>query len=340
MRIVYGLAGEGLGHASVALELIPFLEKNGHKVKVITYGQSLERLKKFDPIKIGGIHLFYSKNGLSLIKTFAENLGLLKFYIFNFGRIRKKISDFKPDIFITNFEPLTALMSYYFGKPLISISNQHELLYLKNVPWGHKMPFEISRIATHLNPPKADKYIIMSLNKLDVKSPKVTVAKLIIREEITKMRPEEGGSVLVYLNKPNDELINTLKNVNEKFVIYGYGKKRVNGNLQYKKTGPGFAEDLRKCKAVVATTGLSLILEAIYLKKPFFGVPLKKQFEQTMNAIYLKDSGFGDYSESPSAEDIKRFFGKLKIYRARLKKNKVGGKDAKEALLRVIKEFG
>ena len=37
-RIVYGVSGEGSGHSSRAREMIPHLERAGHRVRVVTYG--------------------------------------------------------------------------------------------------------------------------------------------------------------------------------------------------------------------------------------------------------------------------------------------------------------
>ena len=45
MRIVYGVSGEGFGHAMRAKELIRSLIMTGHEIKVITYGQAYDELK-------------------------------------------------------------------------------------------------------------------------------------------------------------------------------------------------------------------------------------------------------------------------------------------------------
>ncbi|MBU0760680.1 MAG: hypothetical protein KJ600_02350 [Nanoarchaeota archaeon] len=46
MKTLYGVAGEGLGHSSRAMEVIPFLEKKGHEVLVVTYGQAYDVLDR------------------------------------------------------------------------------------------------------------------------------------------------------------------------------------------------------------------------------------------------------------------------------------------------------
>ena len=52
MKIIYGISGEGFGHSSRAKEIIKFLEKNRHKVLIITYGRGIEIFKNKSKIEI------------------------------------------------------------------------------------------------------------------------------------------------------------------------------------------------------------------------------------------------------------------------------------------------
>lgn len=53
---------------------------------------------------------------------------------------------------------------------------------------------------------------------------------------------------------------------------------------------------------------------------------MKGQFEQTFNAIILKTSGFGDYSEDPSKEDLTLFLDEMEKYEKSLKRYKFDDK--------------
>jgi len=341
MKIIYGLSGEGKGHAAVANEVISLLIKEGHEVKVVTYGKSYEFLKKYSPLKIEGITQYYSKkNKLSLIKTIFKNLNFLFFYFNGWKDVRKKIEEFSPDLFILSFEPLTLKLARSLGKPSISITNQRALLYLKNkIPFGHKISFLVSKIATKLATNGADYHIILSFDSLKSKEKNVFFVLPIIQEEIRNLKAREGSKVLVYLKKPNPRLIEILKNVDETFLVYGSEINKQEKNLFYKKSGDSFINDLRDCKAIIATTGLSLIAEAIYLKKPFFGVPPKNEFEQRLNAEFLKERGIGDFSEEPSKKEFNAFFNKLQTYRKELKKLNFHGDEAKKVLFKLISKI-
>src|SRR4051812_38292764 len=104
MRIIYGVCGEGLGHVFEAIETVNFLQREGHIVKVITYGdRAHEILKPFNPTNGGGVLLYSDSEGFSLPLTIFKNLNLIGFYIKNWRRLKKEIVEFKPDVFISAF---------------------------------------------------------------------------------------------------------------------------------------------------------------------------------------------------------------------------------------------
>ena len=341
MRIVYGLSGEGHGHSSIARQIIPILIRQGHEVKVITYGLSLRFLKEYNPIEIKGIVLYYEKNHtFSLRRTIFNNLDCLSFYVKNWRRIRNELKAFSPDLFIVNFEPLTALLAHSLRKPLISLSNQHGLLYFKEeIPKKYRKSFFITKIAIALATPFAEKYVIMSLTDLTINKKNVRIITPIIHENIKKLKPRKGKKILVYLKNPNFQLLETLKKLDEEFIVYGRDIKKKDGNLVFRKTGNSFIKDLQNCKAIIATAGQSLITEAIYLKKPFFGVPPEGEFEQTFNAMLLKKSHFGNFSENPSEKEINHFIKNLSNYEKELKKFKFEIDKSEKEFLEVIEEI-
>lgn len=342
MNIVYGVSGEGLGHCSRAKEMIPFLIKQGHKILVLTYGEGLEALKEFKPVAIPGINVSYTNGKISLLHTITKNASMLNFWLRYKKFAKEKIVPFSPNAFITDFEPMTSRIANYLKRPLISLGNQHELLYLgRGVPVRHIPYYLLSRLAIKACVTKADYYIIVSFFKKKVKSENVFFVSPIIREKVAKLKPVKKDFVLVYLSKESKKVIEIIKSVNEKFIVYGPEFNKIEGRLAYKKKGESFLKDLQNCKAVISTAGFSLISEALYLKKPFFGVPLKGQFEQELNGLFLKEAQFGDSSNAPKKEQIEEFLRNLKRYEERLKRYSFDKDEAKNVLnrvLRVIKE--
>ena len=340
MNILYGVSGEGFGHSSRAKEIIQHLQKQNHQVLIITYGQAYEVLKdKFNCLKIEGIHLQFEENKLSLIKTAQQSLEA-HFQNFKDGmKIKSEIDKFNPDICITDYEPITAIISFWYKLPLISIDNQHLFTHAKiQVPQNFQKDFLIAKHVTDICVSKANAFIIFTFANQKSKKDVFFVDPL-IRTEVQKLKTKKSDYIIVYQTKPNPQLLEILKEIPEKFIIYGYNEEDQSGNLQFKKSGPHFIHDLAHSKAVISTAGLSLLSESIFLKKPFFALPLPGQFEQTFNAIFLEHAGYGDWQESPTREKIQHFIDNLHNYESNLKKYKMNPNEVFPLLDKILKRI-
>jgi len=340
MNILYGVSGEGLGHVFEAIEIVSRLRREGHAVKVLTYGdRACGLLEAFQPTRIEGIHLQFNARGMSLFDTVSRNLKIFPFYVRNWRRLRREIAAFQPDAVITAYEPFSTLVAHALGKPLISMDNQNELLHLPASEEG-SFALKLAQLATRVCTYGAAHYIVKSFHRMDGGGTNVHFVSPIIQSEIRRLEPREGRHVLVYLTKANPELISVLKSMDETFVVYCNNRVGEEGNISYRAQGESYLSDLCDCKAIIGTTGFSLIADSIYLRKPYYGVPLRKQFEQTHNAHFLRSSGLGEFSEGTSREDLERFLASLPVYRERLARYRLDPAEQEETLLALLREVG
>lgn len=341
MKILYGVCGEGLGHSSRAEAIILNLERKDHKVLIITYNQAYQALKNFNPIKTKGISLVFKKEKLSLSKTIIKNIKNFLIDIKSFRKIKSRIDKFSPEICISDMEHTVPIISYWYKIPLISIDNQHLLTNTKlAIPKKYKSSYNLAKRVIKACVRKAKAFIILSYIKQKPIIKNTYIVSPIIREEIKKLKPKNKNYILVYITKENPALINHLKNIKENFIIYSsfITKEKQEGNLKFKKPSKNFINDLANCKAIIASAGFSLISEAIYLKKPYFAIPLKGQFEQTLNAIFLKKSGLGSYSENPTKTQIREFLYNLDKYKSKLKSYKINPNEAFHILDKILSD--
>lgn len=327
MKILYGVCGEGLGHSSRAKTIIPYLESRGHEVKIIAYGQAIPVLKKegFEVFKIRGATLKYKKGRLKKRETIKASLKNLFFNIKKSRQICNLMKE-KFDLCISDFEFTTAILSSLYSLPLISLDNQHRTANLElEIPKKYQKVFFYAYLITKIVASKADFYIITSFAKGKIKEKykqNTFIVPPVIRPEIKILKPKKENFVLVYLTKKDARIFKILKQIPEKFIVYGFKDKGKDKNIIYKKTGSYFIKDLSRCKAVIATAGFTLISEALYLKKPYLAFPLNNQFEQLTNALFLKQVGFGDYSDKPEKSKIENFLKNLEEYRKKMKNYK------------------
>ncbi len=325
MRIIYGLSGQGFGHSARSKETIKHLIEAGHEVKIFTYGQSLFMLEKDfkdQLFEIPGFVLSYKNNKLVYWKTIWANAVKISHQAKYFSKISAEFSRFNPDVVITDFEPLTAMLAKTKRKPLISIDNQHQLtnskikldkkyfkdfiadkLVIKSMVWGAKY------------------YLVTSFFKTPVTRSHTFLFAPLIRSEVLNLQPTDGDYVLVYEGADFDRIMPTLKKLPYNFLIVGPTLKPQDGNLTFKKfSTEAWLQDLAGAKAVIGTAGLSLICECIYLQKPYFALPIARQVEQIINAEYLKEMQLGDFSFKFTLEEFTNFMNNLELYKSNLKK--------------------
>lgn len=333
-RIIYAACGEGMGHAirtSVVLKHIT--EQND--VIIFASGRAFDFLsEKFDDVyKIYGFNTVYEDNAVNDRKTFVKAMKNLPRDVKDNIRLLYNVAnEFKPDLIISDFEFYSNLLSKIIRVPMISIDNMHVLTHCKiEVPKHYTREKLKAQGVVRLFIMRPQKYLITSYFYPEIKNEdKVSIYPPILRDEILNLEPYAGNNVLVYqTSTSNLKLLKILKDIDEKFVIYGFDSEGTDKNITFRKFNENqFFEDLRTCKAVIANGGFTLISESIYLKKPVLSIPVKGQFEQALNAIYLQRLGYGEFHKELEADVIKQFLSQLDNYVESLKSySQDGNKD-------------
>lgn len=322
LKILFGVAGEGSGHAARASVVASYLESNGHKIKIITYHQGLKYLApEFDVEEIFGLRFFHKEGKVDYPMTILKNIKKTPKATKSLARVKKIVSEFNPDIVITDFEPLSALCAHLCKIPLLSIDNQHILTHGKieyEKRWIHD--YYITKTGVSTMTFKANAYVLTSFFNFDLLATNAYHVPPILRQEVLEHKSSNLGHILVYSTISDiDKIVDILKKTSEKFIIYGPNEDKLEGNCTFKKfSKTGFLNDVATAKAIVGSAGLSLITEALYLCKPYLALPVKRRFEQLLNSYYLKKLNYGDYSEKLTQKDLNDFLSNIPKYRKQL----------------------
>ena len=104
-------------------------------------------------------------------------------------------------------------------------------------------------------------------------------------------------------------------------------------------------DDFKSAKCVITNGGFSFITEALQLEKPVLSIPVNKQFEQILNAIYIDRLGYGEHHDKINQEILDKFLDNVEVYRRNIKDNfhKLESNDEtltelKDAIDDVVKE--
>lgn len=311
MRILYGVVGEGMGHAMrsrVLLEHLVLEEK--HDVQIMASGRAVDFLaKRFEGVnRIHGLHMIYEENRVRLGETLWSNVatgitGIPK----NIGAYYELLGSFEPEVVISDFETWTYLYGKNHRLPVLSIDNM-QIINRTRIPDeildGHRAEFEVTRAFIKAKLPFCDEYFITTFFRPELRKERTRLFPPILRPEILAAQRRDGEHLLVYTTgQGNDTFARTLAATGIECRIYGMRRdleeEVVEGNLRFRPfSETTFIDDLASSRAVIAGGGFTLMGEAVYLHKPMLAVPLERQFEQVLNARYLEHEGYGRQAET------------------------------------------
>jgi uncharacterized protein (TIGR00661 family) len=316
-NILYGVNGEGSGHSTRAKEVISHLQRQGHRLHVASFDRGLRNLRESFPVtEIFGLQLTYVNNRVRYKRTVASNLVKAPRAARSVKQLSRLAEENNIDLVITDFEPLTCHVGHRKGLPVIAIDNQHALTNTRvSLPRGYQRDAAAVRLVTRMMTPRADAYLVLSFFPAPIKRRNTFLFPPIVRQEVLSTAPQAGDYMLVYVTSPAKELAALLQQVRCKFVAYGFGREGQEGNMLFKKPSmDGFLRDLAGARAVMANAGFSLVSEALHLGKPYLAIPVKNQFEQTLNAYYVDKLGYGAWWKELSKEKIESFLFNLPVY--------------------------
>lgn len=318
-HILFGISGIGYGHTFRQLPLVEHFAARG-RVTIFGHDKSEEFYQKHfrhhPSVRVEHIEIPFmtgSKIGLDFGKAAKEPINQSSTYLRTNLMAMKRAEEFlgKPDLVITDYEPLSAQYAYRYQSPLVTIDQQSKYLIGEFPHTVHGMSYQDEIARLHMFFPLAAKRIACSFFRV-TKSPlavdDVEIFPSIIKQDVRELvrSKSKETSLLVYISaarefiQSREEIIRTLQSISQtnlhlfiqasdiKFFeqhkqpnwhIYTHGDKR-------------FLPLLARCHGVVTTAGHSLLSECMYLGIPVYAIPVSP-YEQHMNATAIKEGGFG-----------------------------------------------
>jgi uncharacterized protein (TIGR00661 family) len=349
MRILYGVTGEGMGHATRSKVVCEYLVSQGHDVKIVVSGRAHGFLAKSFPdvVEIKGLSIKYVNNAMDRDGSLARNvLAAPALFKGNIGVYMDKLGDYRPDLVITDFDSFAHLFAKRHGLPLVSIDNQaiiHRCKHDKAIKKGVELDYSLTKAFIKAKIAGCDEYVVTTFFYPPIRkkfADNTVLVPPMLRQAVldAKAHARLGDHVLVYQTSVSDtKLIGNLNKVTgQKFIVYGLRKSETHGNCVLKEfSEDGFVADLAGARAVVANGGLSLLGEAVFLGKPIYSVPVQHQFEQVMNARYLEELGYGLGADVIEPDVLKLFLGENAKYAARVARH---AQDGNSVLYRTLDE--
>ena len=296
--------------------------RNEHEVVLFAPGDAYEMLAPryagtgVRIYRIPGLHFHYDdRHVLSFWQTTQESAR----YLWRLPRliawleilIRKEC----PDLVITDFEPALPRAAKRVGVPFISLDHQHFLVAndLSCLPNWMQLPAQAMGLIVRAFYSGQAETILSQFYAPPIRRglSNVTQTGVLLRPEIVQSQSINGEHLVAYLRRKTCEaVLESMQQLGRPVHVYGLGERPPQGNVQFFRIDEqGFIADLASCHAVLCTAGNQLVGEALYLGKPVLAMPESNNFEQFINAWFLREGGAGDWvdPERITARHIRRF---------------------------------
>ena len=330
VRILYGVVGEGMGHATRSRVVIEHLLARGHDVRIVASGRASAYLAErvLSVGEIWGLTMAYSENEVRRWQTLARNLsGAVSGWPQNVREYFRIVEEFDPEAVVSDFESFAWLFGRRHRLPVISVDNiqiidrcRHD----EGIIAGSQADFELARALVRWKLPGCRHYVVTTFFRPPVRRPRTTLVPSLLRPEILAAAPEPGEHLLVYQTAEGNECLpGALAASGLDCRVYGFRRDleadvREGGILYRPFSEVAFIDDLRTARAVVTGGGYTLLSECVHLGVPALSVPLAGQFEQVLNARYLERLGYGMYAPHATTAAIAAFAERVPDFRAAL----------------------
>ena len=331
MNIAIGICGIGYGHSSRQLVLADAMRSRGHNIVIIAYGTAVDLFRRNKYTVYEVIPPFLRGNGARLIFTniIRDNAPRFARALITNGRAAKAIlREHHPDIFITDYEPISAWMAYCFRKPLVTVDQQSKFRFFPFSAINGFDPRE-ERQRQSVFFPWAAKRFVTSFYKipLGTDSPSISLIPPLIAPDVYAAPIRDDRLFLVYLSRYFGETIGqdymALQAIFAKFSSHAfhiYAAKREHSQRSpsnvkfFELDRVSFINDLARSTGVISTGGHTLISEALTLGKPLLVLPLAT-FDQHYCAHFIESHGLGITSDHVDCSILATFIGATEKFR-------------------------
>jgi uncharacterized protein (TIGR00661 family) len=328
VKVLYGVNGEGLGHATRSEVSIGALLAGGHDVRVMASGAAFGYLEgRLGHVsEVFGPSFAMEQGEIRRWATVTHTMGAARRELP--GSVKRwmgAVHEWRPEVVVTDFEPLSGIYARSAHIPLVCVDNIHMIDRCRHddgILAGAHQDFRIARAVTKAMVPTAGDYVITTFFRPPLLRGRTVLVPPIVRPEIVAAEPVRGEHLVVY-SGGSDALIEALRECGLPCRVYGMRDGPLvgttDGAIEFRaRSVDGFLADLVSARGVVTGGGFSLLSEAVYLHKPVLSVPLAGQFEQLMNARYLEREGFGLSAPTVDAAALETFLERLDGFHERL----------------------
>lgn len=348
--IYYGMAGEGRGHATRVKAIDDDLSRH-HRIVLYAPGEAWDFLypaykgSAIEVRHLDGLSFHYDKKGqLNYYRTLFEGLRKYLGFPSRIYRIRKDMELDRPDLVITDFDPLLPRAAEQLHIPYLSIDHQHFLRTydLSELPRRLRLHAAIMGLGVRCFYGSQKATIVSSFYFPPLRQglDNVYQVGVLLRPKVLDIgsHPPPGESFLtVYLRRPvSRRVLRALRGCGMPVHVFGQGELPDEADLHFHKIDNATLLDhLARGCALVCTAGNQLVGEALHLGKPVLALPEPSNHEQEINGHFVAAMGVGECRSLARlrSRHIAEFLSRLDTYRSSIPKGSIAGNQAVQNII-------
>ena len=357
-KIIYGICGIGNGHTYRQEPVIAQLAKEGHQICIFAYGESLKYysskysenicikvLQVAIPFYIGSID-----KGLDFGQTAQINNNNY-FHINTQAMAEAQNWLGRPDLCVTDYEPVSAQYAYAYQAPVITFDQQSKYL-------AQTFPETLAGLSYHDEVMRLNMFFPLVYKRIacsffDVRHEKsdLLIMPPILNKNFVNV-PSNEKHYLLYISAQTgfkqkiDDIFQVLGKRKETFNLFISTKdyqsmsSDIPKNIHvYEHGNSCFNDILSYCHGVICTAGHTLISECMALGIPVYAIPLLI-YEQQLNAFMVSEQQFGLMAQDINEKNIEEFILNEPLFRKNIQENKQCILlDSKNALSQIMSEI-
>lgn len=341
-KILWGICGIGMGHTYRQLPLLLHFAAYC-RIVILAYGESFKFYEKHfsghervTVLPVVVPYLVGSRTGLDFeaTATALANQGLdFSVNWRSLARVQEILG--KPDLVISDYEPVSAQYAYSQGAPLVTIDQQSKYLCgdFPEELGGQGYLDECQRLRLFF--PRAAARLAVSFFRVPPcpqrqGQEEVTLFAPVINQAVRSLHRRKAAdsklSIVVYISSQKDfvqplgDLLAQFGQLPDiEFALFLPAGLMAGPELEagkpanvllYKHGSAEFHKHLERADGLVSTAGHTLLAEAMYLGIPTYAVPLPV-YEQVMNAHVIDRSGFGVSRQTVVVDELQSFIARL-----------------------------
>lgn len=357
-KVLYGICGIGNGHFFRQIPVIDFLISQHCQIMFFAYGESLKLLSRYHDnplvniIEVAVPYFISNTTGVDFV--ISEKINAQFDYSINlkaFSQAQQWLG--KPDLVISDYEPVCAQYGYAYNCPVVTIDQQSKF-FTKNTDKeinGYNCEDELMRLNMFF--PIA-KRLACSFFKLR-ETNNVTIIPPIHRDSIKKIiRKAQDNEFLIYISAQSgfsqtlNDIVTILKDRTEVFHIFTKEVitpevvehlKDKNNIFIHAHGSSEFEKLLSTCSGVISTAGHNLLGECMFLNIPVYAMPMGL-YEQQLNAKIIGDYFYGLNHPTLDKDKLHEFIGKKSFYLDNMRHSEILFRESGETkLIQIITSY-